>query len=136
MYEVFQKLVFLFYYQKARNIASQENYLDAIELLNKAPFKEKSFFYYLLGAFLYERLFRFDESLFYYDKAKFLIFNNSKLNQDDKNYLFKYINNGYLYIYQEQQKYEEVKRIKELNKGITFEITKVNKSIKNDFVIG
>ena len=130
-----KKFIFIFYYQRAINFASEEEYIDAIKALTDAPFKENFFLYFLLAAFLYERIGMFDESLMLYDKAKHLIYENVKLNKDDKNYLFKYINNGYIYIYQKQNKLSKADDIKKENLNIVFNVDNVNKNLRNDFVI-
>jgi len=131
-----KKIIFLYYYQRAVYKASREEYLDAAHILNAALFKETFFHYFLLSAFLYERLHKFEESLVFYDKAKYLIIENANLSDNDKNYLYKYINNGYIYIYQKLNKLDKANEIKKKNSSISFNINSVHRSIKNDFVIG
>ena len=130
-----KKILFLLKYQKAILVASQENYLDAIDVLNHAPFKENFFLYYLLGAFLYEKLGEIDTSLVHYDKAKYLIFESSKINHDEKNYLLKYINNAYINIYRVKKDSSLVNKYLLENEKLSFNFDNINKTIKNDFVI-
>ncbi|MEN8123345.1 MAG: hypothetical protein ABFS35_23610 [Bacteroidota bacterium] len=130
-----KKIIFLFYYVRAINYASREEYLEAGTILNKAPFKEKFYLYYLLSAFLYERVYKFQESLLFYDQAKYFIHRNTSLNDDEKNYLFLYINYGYIYIYKVMEQFSKADKIIKENQKISFDIEKVHKSIKKDFVV-
>ena len=135
MYNLFQKLISIYYYQKARNLASKEKFLDALVSLNKMPKKEESFMYFLLAAFLYERLFQFENALIFYDKAKFLVIENQKLTENEKNYLYKYINYGYIYIYEHLNKFDDAKKMKQDNTKISYNLNEISNFIKNDFVI-
>ena len=130
-----KKFIFILYYQRAINLASKGEYLDAIRTLHNAPFKEIFFLYFLLAAFLYEGIGKFDESLILYDKARYLIYENEKLNQDEKQYLYKYINNSYIFIYEQQHKLSKADSVKKENSKIVFNIEKVNKNLQNDFVM-
>ena len=136
MFKFIKKIIFMFYYQRAVALASEKNYLDAINLLQKAPLiKEETFAYFLLIAFLNEQLFQFNNALIFYDKAKYLIIKNKKLSQNEKDYLYKYINFGYINIYKHLKKFEDAEKIRLENIKISYDLENISNSIKNDFVI-
>jgi len=131
----FKKFLFLFTYQKAIVLASHKEYLEALNILEKAKYKKKFFLYFLLAAFLYERLGELETSLLYYDKAKYMIFNNKKINEDEKNYLLKYINQGYINIYNIKGNNDIVTKYQNENILLRFDYNNINNTLKKDFVM-
>jgi tetratricopeptide (TPR) repeat protein len=132
---MFNKIKAFYYYTKARDLTSNEKFLDALDCLKKIPSNTKNVYTYVLQGYVNERLGNIDASFISYDKANSLIRNHKKINLDEELYLKAYIEYGYANIYKVLGKLTEYDKSIVQATSRNYDIKNIKKFILEDFPV-